>query len=55
MDIDAKEAEIFESQSNASVRSFIYQAISENEGGVLSSYWRLHSIYNQNSTGSNTQ
>ena len=55
MDIDAKEAEIFESQSNASAGSFIDQAIYENEGGVLSSYWRLHSIYNQNSTLSNTQ
>ena len=55
MDIDAKEAEIFESQSNASARSFIDQSISENEGGVLSIYWRFHSIYNQNSTLSNTR
>ena len=55
MDIDAKEAEIFESQSNASARSFIDQAIYENEAYFASSYRILYFINNPRLTSSNTE
>ena len=55
MDIDAKEAEIFESQSNASAGTFIEHAISENEVNFASSYRILYFIHNQRLTSSYTE
>ena len=55
MDIDAKEAEIFESQSNASAGTFIDHSIYESEAYLLSSYRILYYIHNQRFTCPNTE
>ena len=55
MDIDTKEAEIFESQSNASAGTFIDHAIYESEVYFANSYRILYFKHNQRFTSSNTE